>query len=79
MGDTHLPESDGHSIEECGWGRDFRKLKFLEFLAPSTLPNVRIPDQACHPFHANSATDSTAKLPAHQHIWEHPAEPTIAG
>ena len=25
-----------------------------------------IPDEACHPFHANAATDSTAKLPPRQ-------------
>jgi len=25
-----------------------------------------IPDEACHPFHANAATDSTAKLPPWQ-------------
>jgi hypothetical protein len=25
-----------------------------------------IPDEACHPFHAKAATDSTAKLPPRQ-------------
>lgn len=38
-----------------------------------------IPDEACHPFHANAATDSTAKLPPRQRVLESHQEPTDAG
>ena len=38
-----------------------------------------IPDEACHPFHAKAATDSTAKLPPWQTARGRPSEPTGAG
>jgi hypothetical protein len=40
------------------------KSQWIAYSRPS-LP--LIPDEACHPFHANAATDSTVKLPPRQY------------
>lgn len=42
----------------------FEEIRALSAYSRPRLP--LIPDEACHPFHAKAATDSTAKLPPWQ-------------
>ena len=45
---------------------NFGKGRQLGYAAYSRPRLPLIPDEACHPFHAKAATDSTAKLPPWQ-------------
>jgi hypothetical protein len=51
---------NGFSEYITHWGRH----PYMDAYSRPRLP--LIPDEACHPFHAKAATDSTAKLPPWQ-------------
>ncbi|MBL3559062.1 MULTISPECIES: hypothetical protein [Marinobacter] len=54
-----------YEAEPWGYGL-YHQLEINKLSAYSRSRLPLIPDEACHPFHAKAATDSTAKLPPRQ-------------
>jgi len=67
IADFAAPHPNGNlRADTAKWHIHPRILNWIPQAAYSKPRLPLIPDEACHPFHAKAATDSTAKLPPRQ-------------